>query len=180
MNFETYQIESRKTAQYPNVGQNFIYPSLGLMGEFGELAEKIKKSMRDDNGIVTESRRNDIIKESGDVLWYIFNLASELGIKIENCHPTVIVDTSLEGFIFEIYHYLYKVIYQIDCMRLSEKTINEHPINSIKHNLSTALFIIEVFLRKSNSSLEEAMQINIDKLHDRKNRGVISGSGDNR
>ena len=43
MTFEEYQKESRKTALYPNKGNNFIYPVLGLCGESGEIAEKIKK-----------------------------------------------------------------------------------------------------------------------------------------
>jgi NTP pyrophosphatase (non-canonical NTP hydrolase) len=43
MNFEEYQKKSRVTAIYPNAGENFIYPTLGLTGEAGEVAEKIKK-----------------------------------------------------------------------------------------------------------------------------------------
>jgi len=43
MTFEEYQKLSRKTAIYPDAGNNFIYPTLGLAGEAGEVAEKIKK-----------------------------------------------------------------------------------------------------------------------------------------
>ena len=43
MNFKEYQEKSRQTAIYPNLGENFIYPSLGLAGETGEVMEKIKK-----------------------------------------------------------------------------------------------------------------------------------------
>ena len=43
MTFEEYQQKSRTTALYPNTGNNFIYPTLGLAGEAGEVAEKIKK-----------------------------------------------------------------------------------------------------------------------------------------
>ena len=54
MNFNDYQQKSRKTALYPNQGNNFIYPTLGLAGEAGEVADKVKKIIRDDNGIITD------------------------------------------------------------------------------------------------------------------------------
>ena len=47
MTFEEYQIKARSTAIYPNIGNNYIYPTLGLVGEAGEVAEKIKKIIRD-------------------------------------------------------------------------------------------------------------------------------------
>jgi NTP pyrophosphatase (non-canonical NTP hydrolase) len=84
MTFEEYQIEARKTAVYPNQDNNFIYPTLGLAGEAGEVAEKIKKVIRDNNGIVTEEKKAEIMKELGDVLWYIANLSKELGISLED------------------------------------------------------------------------------------------------
>ncbi|HOS88239.1 MAG TPA: nucleoside triphosphate pyrophosphohydrolase family protein [Candidatus Pacearchaeota archaeon] len=84
MTFEEYQNESRKTAIYPNLNNNFIYPTLGLAGEAGEVVEKIKKAIRDDNGIVSEERKIEIAKELGDVLWYVANLAKELDLSLEN------------------------------------------------------------------------------------------------
>lgn len=80
MNFNTYQEESWGTAVYPNKGSNFVYPILGLVGEAGEVAEKVKKIIRDDNGIVTPNKQAEIAKELGDVLWYIAAICSEFGI----------------------------------------------------------------------------------------------------
>ncbi len=40
MDFKTYQKKARETAQYPDLGSNNIYPTLGLVGEAGEVAEK--------------------------------------------------------------------------------------------------------------------------------------------
>jgi len=82
MNFEEYQKQSRKTAIYPNKGNNFIYPVLGLVGESGEVAEKIKKVIRDYDGIFNEKQRQEIKKELGDVLWYIAQIATELGLSL--------------------------------------------------------------------------------------------------
>ncbi len=82
MNFNEYQKESRKTAIYPNAGSNYIYPTLGLSGEAGEVAEKIKKVIRDKAGIIDEETKELIQKELGDVLWYISQIASELGLEL--------------------------------------------------------------------------------------------------
>ncbi|MFA5747365.1 MAG: nucleoside triphosphate pyrophosphohydrolase family protein [Candidatus Paceibacterota bacterium] len=83
MEFNQYQEEARKTAVYPNMGNNFIYPTLGLAGEAGEVAEKIKKIIRDGDGIVSEEKRADLAKELGDVLWYVAALSGELGLKLD-------------------------------------------------------------------------------------------------
>lgn len=84
MTFEQYQKQSRETALYPNVGNNFIYPTLGLVGEAGEVAEKIKKVLRDDNGVVTDQKTEEIKKELGDVLWYVAQVAAELSLSLED------------------------------------------------------------------------------------------------
>ena len=83
MTFQEYQEEARKTAIYPNKDSNFIYPTLGLVGEAGEVAEKIKKVIRDDDGVVSEEKKAEVTKELGDVLWYIANLSKELNISLE-------------------------------------------------------------------------------------------------
>ena len=52
-----YQKRSRSTAVYPDAGANLIYPTLGLGGEAGEAAEKVKKAMRDDGGVLAGAPR---------------------------------------------------------------------------------------------------------------------------
>ena len=104
-----YQDRALDTAIYPNRGANFVYPALGLMGEAGEVSEKLKKVIRDEGGVLTDTTRDAVAKELGDVCWYVAVLAAEL-----------------------------------------------------------------------DYDLEEVMQINIDKLASRQQRGVLSGSGDNR
>ncbi len=83
MNFTEYQNESRKTALYPNVGNNFVYPTLGLSGEAGEVADKLKKTIRDDGGVLTEEKKREVGKELGDVLWYVSQVASELELSLD-------------------------------------------------------------------------------------------------
>jgi NTP pyrophosphatase (non-canonical NTP hydrolase) len=104
-----YQTAALRTAIYPNLGQNFIYPILGLVGESGEVAEKAKKIIRDGNGELTPETREKMAFELSDVMWYVAVLAFEL-----------------------------------------------------------------------DYTLEEVLKMNIDKLASRQQRGVLSGSGDNR
>lgn len=83
MNFEEYQKKSRKTAIYPNAGKNFYYPTLGLSGEAGEIANKIKKVMRDKNNELDDETKQAMKGELGDVLWYVSQLATELGLSLD-------------------------------------------------------------------------------------------------
>ncbi len=82
MDMDFYQKEARKTAVYPDVGNNLIYPAIGLAGETGEVMEKIKKMMRDDGNRLNDERREMIVKELGDVMWYVANLAAEIGVSL--------------------------------------------------------------------------------------------------
>ena len=87
MDFKTYQTQSRTTAQYPNVGDNMQYLGLGLAEEGGEVAGKVKKLMRNE-GItsvhnLTDAHREMIVKELGDVLWYLTQFAVEVGSSLE-------------------------------------------------------------------------------------------------
>lgn len=75
---DRYQEEAWETAIYPDKGNNLYYPALGLVGEAGEVCNKIKKVMRDQDGKATPEQKNEIAKELGDVMWYLATLATEL------------------------------------------------------------------------------------------------------
>lgn len=83
MDFNEYQKIVMEHAIYSNKGNNFIYPVLGLAEEAGEVVGKIKKALRDDNGIISEERKQAIKKELGDLTWYISAECSELGLTLE-------------------------------------------------------------------------------------------------
>ena len=82
MHLSEYQTTSEKTAVYPDKGKNLYYPALGLGGEIGEILNKIKKVMRDHDGVLTDESRADLKSELGDVLWYVATLATELGLDL--------------------------------------------------------------------------------------------------
>ena len=83
MELSDYQQRSRATAVYPGAGDNLTYPALGLCGEAGECAEKVKKAIRDDEGVLSEERRTALAGELGDVLWYVAQLATEAGLELD-------------------------------------------------------------------------------------------------
>lgn len=108
MEIKEYQTRAIATAIY-GTGNAIVYPTLGLTGEAGEVAEKIKKTLRDKNGVFDDETKKEILKEIGDVLWYANALCRDLGF-----------------------------------------------------------------------TLEQAMELNIEKLESRRNRNAIHGNGDNR
>lgn len=81
--FKQYQAEASVTANYPIISANYIYPAIGLAGECGELLNKIKKIFRDDQGMLTEARIEQLSGELGDILWYIAELATKLNLPLE-------------------------------------------------------------------------------------------------
>lgn len=82
--FDKYQKGCKKTALYPTIGKKFVYPTLGLVGEAGEVSEKIKKLFRDHGGKLTREYKLEIAKELGDVMWYMAQLSTELGLKLSD------------------------------------------------------------------------------------------------
>jgi NTP pyrophosphatase (non-canonical NTP hydrolase) len=84
MDLQAYQERSRETARYPRAGADALYPTLGLCGEAGEVAEKVKKVLRDNDGRFDPEAVALIALELGDVLWYVAQLATELDLRLED------------------------------------------------------------------------------------------------
>jgi NTP pyrophosphatase (non-canonical NTP hydrolase) len=83
LTFEEYQRQASETAMYPKRLQNLEYPTLGLTGEAGEVANVVKKIQRDFGGKITDEIRAKLKDELGDVLWYISACADELDLTLE-------------------------------------------------------------------------------------------------
>ena len=80
---DMYQQVAKTTAIYPRE-QAIIYPTLGLTGEAGEVANKVKKIIRDDGNKINEGLVQEISAEIGDCLWYISVLADDIGVKLSD------------------------------------------------------------------------------------------------
>ena len=91
MTFQEYQAKARVTALYPDKGHNLVYTTLGLVGESGEIAEKVKKIIRDKGGQIDAETKELLKKELGDVLWYIAMCCDELNLDMEDVAQTNIL-----------------------------------------------------------------------------------------
>lgn len=88
MNLDEYQKQALTTDLFggkmqPLTSMAFIDKVLGLVGESGEVADKIKKIIRDQNGKMTDDQKQDISKELGDVLWYVAVMGEYLGVSMD-------------------------------------------------------------------------------------------------
>lgn len=84
MTFEDYQKQALTTVL--STGDEFkdlLHWVLGLNGEAGEVAEKLKKIVRDKNSVVTDEDKREMAKELGDVLWYLAVFAHDLGVPLD-------------------------------------------------------------------------------------------------
>ena len=80
---DMYQKVALTTAIYPRE-QAIIYPTLGLTGEAGEVANKVKKIIRDGSDSKDEKLVSEIKAEIGDCLWYIAVLADDFNIMLSD------------------------------------------------------------------------------------------------
>lgn len=76
--FEEFQSKTEKN------DFDLKYMAIGFGGEVGEVLNEIKKYERDDNSILTESRRQKIILELGDTLWYLQGICRRINTSIED------------------------------------------------------------------------------------------------
>ena len=85
MNLNDYQAQALTTAA--STGDEFkdlLHWVLGINGEAGEVAEKLKKIIRDKDSVISEEDRQELSKEVGDVLWYLAVFANQLGVPLED------------------------------------------------------------------------------------------------
>lgn len=88
-----YQKKAHETASYPagriglddtNHIVDYLYPAMGLSEEAGEVAGKYAKAIRDNGGVIDEDRKREIVKELGDVCWFVAELATTLNVSLED------------------------------------------------------------------------------------------------
>ena len=184
-----YQSLANQTAVYPGrMGDpietamaGLFYVSLGLSGEIGELQEKVLCGDTDDL----------IKKELGDVYWYVSQVCMELGTPMSYLLKTKIDYKKLRSItstdaIVERSLLAMSILSGRICeiLKKSLRDNNGHLGPGKKDEIIEALAkILHNMLGTCgmlNMEPEEIMNLNIEKLFSRKERGLLGGSGDNR
>lgn len=190
MDLKKYQLDARSTAVYPqSPGATMLYPALGLVGECGEVSEKIKKLIRDDDNEMSPKRRESIKGELGDIMWYCANICCDCNLDLRMIHdmrtarithnirrlilPRLVLymtrQASDAAALLETWHYRYK------CDPRESTRFNDLP-----NHLTHVVTCVEEMATKCGFTLEDVCIYNIEKLFNRKSRGVLKGDGDNR
>lgn len=186
MNFSVYQKEALKTALYPSVGSNILYPMLGLIGESGEIAGKISKIIRDDSGTMTPKRRAAIRGELGDVLWFMATVCTEADLDMGTLY--LLANRAINNVhMTDLPRLAFKLSQQTAHMSILVEQFIYGPHKGDMKVLAplstdiTILFTNMIDLCLACSlDIEQVAQSNIEKLTSRQERGVLQGSGDNR
>lgn len=89
MTFDEYQQKALTTIiSTDDELKDTLHWVLGINGEAGEVAEKVKKIIRDQNGKFTDEDKSELAKEVGDVLWYLAVFANQLGFSLDDVAET--------------------------------------------------------------------------------------------
>jgi len=159
MNLRDYQIAAGTTAVYPDTAY-VTYPALGLCNEIGEYLESDTDSMWG---------------ELGDIMWYVSALATDLEADLQDCF-----DLTEPGGMHSV------TVLVIHAARIAgwvKKIIRgdgNDKRDDILKSIGEIIHTIDVISRSRGKSVDQVCQENIDKLFDRKDRGVLKGDGDNR
>lgn len=188
MKLAEYQVKSKETAVYPNIGKNFIYPVLGLVGEIAETIEKVEDAIRQTketvafNGqkvfIVNYKNLIEIEKELGDIFWYIAQVATEYGIGLSDSLSAVVTSKNFIHDTSKIAGNIAEVTKKI--MRDKQNIPDASDQQKIEKYLYQIIFGIINSCNTFGYDFEIVLQKNIDKLFSRKERNQLHGSGDNR
>ena len=183
MTLKEYQDAAMTTATYPNE-QARTYLKLGMLGESGEVCDKIKKLIRDegwtDGKEIPADKREGLLLELGDVMWYVACWLKETAVNQENG----------EDECKELNEYFASVDNEKQIWKTTELAIklvdNCSTLLMMKSGLAgmkmaeLVIRVVALMATKTDSSLEEVCQKNIAKLASRKERNKIGGSGDYR
>ena len=186
MDYKEYSEKATTTAIYPNSGKNIIYPILGLIGESGEIADKLRYM----NSVEDKKVNTEVAKEIGDVYWYINAICFETGLDFAD-----ILNRPYLGDNNAKYSDL-KIV--IDCStelmvissQFAEKTkklvrdrngvVDDKYIEFVDLLLTSVAQCLFDICYRLRVDVKEVLKINIDKLFSRKERGKLKGDGDNR
>lgn len=185
-----YQKRARSTAIYLRVeGSRMLYPALGIIGECGEVAEKVKKLIRDSGGKMEPKRSEAIKKELGDCCWYLANICCDTGHDLMMTYEMVgsstvhsLRELTLPRLVIRMNRYANLTAGHLEewyCAYDAELRYREK-YTGIPLYISEMIACVEEIAQRCGSTLEDVFTANIEKLSGRKERGTLHGDGDNR
>lgn len=185
MRIRAYAKAANALAIYPNRGSNIEYPALGLAGEAGEIANKVKKIQRDNHP------PKDLLGEIGDVLWYLNACSEEIAYPLP-----LIAQLSAETNRANYFGQLDDIWRRTEHPTLEEAALNLAHSAGLFANfavrgydiafvnprkmLHAALRRLALVAHAADHTLEDAAAVNLAKLEDRAERSALQGSGDQR
>jgi hypothetical protein len=190
MRISDYAEKARSVAIYPEAARVF-YPMMGIGGEVGELIEKIQHGGSDE----------EIVKEMGDVLWYLVNTLEDLSWGFIDCVKFFAALRTNEGTFSDVQAHV--VFHWDNCalggditelsisagkiLEIGKKALRDNsgvvPATKLKVVGKHCMLILQelcIVAHTHGLNLDDVAQANIDKLFSRRDRGVLGGSGDNR
>lgn len=184
MYLSDYQKLARETAIYP-ASASVYYPALGLCGEAGEIANKIKKSIRGDGQLDAE-KKAEVCKELGDVMWYCAAMASDVGQSlawVSRNNPSVPTKNDIYDVVLELEFNAGLLANQAHCYRHNGFYYGGDPPDVstvIGDRIGQVIYQCSRIAACLDTTLEEVCKENIAKLFKRKEAGTLKGNGDNR
>ncbi len=191
MKITEYVEKSRSVAMYHDKSPfaNFTYPALGLAGEIGETIDKLT---------LVSINKDEVIKELGDVLWYATNVPIDAGLDFLNL-VDIMTDSAVPVATFtELGNKLAYgndgrsslirlPIYVGRIAEIAKKMIRDssgvlppEKLPVVKDSACQILLCLFDICKQWSINMDDVAQANIDKLFSRRDRGVLTGSGDNR
>lgn len=188
MNLEEYQTKAKSLAIYSEE-YDLLYPALGIVGECGEVAEKIKKMFRDDEGSMTQKRKDAILKELGDCCWYLANICCNTDMDLQviyDMRGAAIIHTIRNLTTARLVLWMNRHANSLAELLEQQYYLGRHNVSSrhkyteIPKHISHIITCIDTLGHICGFTLKDIYETNITKLTSRKERNVLSGDGDSR
>jgi NTP pyrophosphatase (non-canonical NTP hydrolase) len=180
MDIEHYQKFVNKTAFFPksSQGRNLSYLVMGIVEEVGEIFEFIvKKETLNETEYILEQ----IIKESGDLLWYITAICNEINFSLERLMQYAKVKKNKHISNSSLLIYLGNLSGAVKKMiRDDNEKITDKKSDLIINNLCYILMFVLQLCDENNVKFKVVLEINAKKIKDRQKRGTLKGSGNDR
>jgi len=176
--FDRYAIETNTTAQYPTGEDGILYLQLGLVGEIGEVLNKLKKVIRGDYKLL-EPQKNEIADELGDVMWYAAQLAIQYKLKLSR-----IVANDIKVFERSISAkpaFLYKYAIRMNFIASQFANTAQSGVMIVDYKINALAAIIQLVAGISSIievPMEKILENNLKKLKKRLKANKIKGTGD--